>query len=60
MKYYLYTPEDGNEDGLLSPYSLVEAKEAAIRAAARLTSEGCSNCSVQVIDTETGEVVWSR
>ena len=56
--FYLYTPEDGNEDGMSSGYTLSEAKEIARHRANDLRRMGL-NSVVLVNRIDNGNYEWS-
>lgn len=54
-KFYVYTPIDGNEDGMATGYTLDEAKELARKYA----SEPGNDRGAQVRRISDCEIVWS-
>lgn len=54
-KFYVYTPIDGNEDGMATGYTLDEAKELARKYA----SEPGNDRGAQVHRISDCEIVWS-
>lgn len=56
-RYYVYTPSDGNEDGLLTGYTLEDAKRVACRHSEELRRDG-RDSSAYVLDSDTHNFVW--
>ena len=56
--FYIYTPADGEEDGMYSGYTLSEAKEIARNRANDLRSMGLSS-AVLVNRIDNGNYEWS-
>ena len=57
-RYYVYTPCDGNEDGLMDGYTLDDAKVLAIKTFNTLVELGEPDTRVYVMELGSGNHVW--
>lgn len=59
MKYYVYTPADGNEDGAFLGLTLDAAKDLARWHSRELRDCGCDNTAALVNTVGDCTTVWS-
>lgn len=57
-KFYVYTPCDGNQDGVMTPKTFSEAKRLANWYHQSMKDEGCKDTRAYVIDRQSGEFAY--